>query len=46
MTIVGIPFTTAEGANAWCDSQGLDGEHCFAKYVDTTGSSEGTTRNR
>ena len=46
VTIVGIPFTTAEGANAWCDSQGLDGEHCFAKYVDTTGSSEGTTRNR
>ena len=46
VTIVGIPFTTAEEANAWCDSQGLDGEHCFAKYVDTTGSSEGTTRNR
>ena len=46
VTIVGIPFTTAEGANAWCDSQGLDGEHCFAKYIDTNGSSEGTTRNR
>jgi len=46
VTIVGIPFTTAEEANAWCDSQGLDGEHCFAKYIDTNGSSEGTTRNR
>lgn len=46
VTIVGIPFTTAEEANAWCDSQDLDGEHCFAKYIDTNGSSEGTTRNR
>ena len=46
VTIVGIPFTTAEEANAWCDSQNLDGEHCFAKYIDTNGSSEGTTRNR
>ena len=46
VTIVGIPFTTAEEANAWCDSQGLDGEHCFAKYIDTKGSSEGTTVNR
>ena len=46
VTIVGITFSTAEGANAWCDSQGLDGEHCFAKYIDTSGSSEGTTRNR
>ena len=46
VTIVGITFSTAEGANAWCDSQGLDGEHCFAKYIDTNGSSAGTTRNR
>ena len=46
VTIAGTPYSTAAEANAWCDAQGFDAEHCFAKYIDTTGPSEGTTVNR
>ena len=43
VTIVDTPYSSAEQANAWCDEQGFDAEHCFAKYIDTKGPSEGTT---
>ena len=46
VTIAGTPYSTAAEANAWCDAQGFDAEHCFAKYIDTKGPSEGTTVNR
>ena len=46
VTIAGTPYSTAAEANAWCDAQGFDAEHCFAKYIDTNGPSEGTTVNR
>ena len=43
VTIAGTPYSTAAEANAWCEAQGFDAEHCFAKYIDTKGPSEGTT---
>ena len=46
VTIVDTPYSSAEEANAWCDAQGFDAEHCFAKYIDTKGPSEGTTVTR
>ena len=46
VTIAGTPYSTAAEANAWCEAQGFDAEHCFAKYIDTKGPSEGTTVNR
>ena len=46
VTIAGTPYSTAAEANAWCDAQGFDAEHCFAKYIDTKGPSDGTTVNR
>ena len=46
VTIVDTPYSSAEEANAWCDAQGFDTEHCFAKYIDTKGPSEGTTVTR
>ena len=46
VTIAGTPYSTAAEANAWCEAQGFDAEHCFAKYIDTNGPSEGTTVNR
>ena len=46
VTIVATPYGSADEANAWCSAEGFDGEHCFAKYIDTKGSSEGTTVNR
>lgn len=46
VTIAGVPFDTAAEANAWCDQQGLDGEHCYAKFVDPEGTPEHTTEHR
>ncbi|WP_143226324.1 variant leucine-rich repeat-containing protein [Actinomyces provencensis] len=46
VTIAGVPFDTAAEANSWCDEQGLDGEHCYAKYIDPGGTPEHTTEHR
>lgn len=46
VTIVATPYGSADEANAWCSAEGFDADHCFAKYIDTKGSSEGTTVNR
>lgn len=46
VTIAGVPFGTAAEANAWCDEQELDGEHCYAKFIDPEGAPEHTTEHR
>jgi hypothetical protein len=43
ITVVGIPFPDAAGANAWCDAQRLAKDHCFAKRVTNRGGPEQTT---
>ncbi|WP_159813382.1 hypothetical protein [Actinomyces sp. zg328] len=46
VTLAGVAYDTPEQANAWCDAQGLDRDHCFAKKIDTTGTPDGTTKLR
>ena len=46
VTIVATPYGSADEANAWCSAEGFDADHCFAKYIDTKGPSEGTTVTR
>lgn len=43
VTIVGITFPDSSGALAWCKSQGLDDDHCIAKFISTTSPVEGST---
>lgn len=43
VTIVAVPMPTPEQANGWCDAQGLDGDHCFAKMISSVLGPEGTT---
>lgn len=43
VTVAGSTFPTAEGALAWCRSNGFDRDHCFAKLVSTTHAVEGST---
>jgi hypothetical protein len=46
VTIVAVPFATADEANAWCDANGLPLEDCYAKLVSRTAPQEGSTRLR
>lgn len=46
VTVLGVPYSTGEQANGWCDSQGIDGDHCFAKFLSNTTSYEESTRHR
>ena len=46
VTLAGMTFSSAESANAWCDAQGYDADHCLAKKMDTTGPPDGTTVSR
>lgn len=43
VTIVGITFPDSSGALAWCRSQGLDDDHCIAKFISTTSPVDGST---
>lgn len=43
VTVAGLTFPTAEGALAWCRSNGFDPDHCFAKLISTTHAVEGST---
>ncbi|KXP14459.1 serine/threonine protein kinase [Tsukamurella pseudospumae] len=38
------PFSGPDAALAWCRSQNLDNDHCFAKLISDTLSPTGTTR--
>jgi len=40
-TVVGEPAPTAAAANAWCDGQGLDADHCYAVRLTHTGGPDG-----
>ena len=46
VTLAGVAYDTPEEANAWCDTHGLDADHCFAKKIDTSGTPDGTTKLR
>jgi hypothetical protein len=37
---------TADAANRWCASKGLDGDHCYAKRIGRTGTYKETTKPR
>jgi serine/threonine-protein kinase len=43
ITVVPQTFSTPDGANAWCDSQNIDANDCFAKKLMHTGGYAGTT---
>jgi len=43
VTIVALPMTTPQQANGWCDAQGLDADHCFAKMISSVLGPDGTT---
>lgn len=38
ITIVALPFETADEANAWCDEHEFPVNECFAKFINNTGS--------
>lgn len=44
VTVVGIGYSDPEDALAWCSSNGLGPDHCYAKQLNTSGGYEGTTR--
>ncbi|MBE8147069.1 hypothetical protein IOD13_16285 [Brevibacterium casei] len=44
VTVVGIGYSDPEDALAWCSSNGLGPDHCYAKRLNTSGGYEGTTR--
>jgi hypothetical protein len=46
VTVLAVPFGTAEEANGWCDQQGIDRDHCFAKLLSRVRGPAGTTRHR
>ncbi|WP_410608181.1 hypothetical protein [Amycolatopsis sp. lyj-109] len=48
VTVVAIPFTTAAGANTWCDNMGIGPSDCLAARLTHTAGSQGNTvtRNR
>lgn len=43
VTVLAEPTSSAAGANAWCDEQGISADHCFAKRLSHSGSSRGST---
>ena len=43
ITVAGVTFPDPSGANAWCDSNGFDADHCFAKLVSSIHPIEDST---
>jgi hypothetical protein len=43
ITIAGTSFPTSDGALAWCTTNGLDADHCYAKLISTTHPVDGST---
>lgn len=41
-----VPYSTPEAANAWCDSNHIDADNCYAKLLSHTAGSTGATKNR
>lgn len=46
VVVAGVPFTTAEEPNTWCDDRGIPPTQCFAKQLVRDGAPEGTIRHR
>ena len=46
VTLQGDPYSDGDQANAWCDAQGYDSDHCLAKRIESNGTSQGTTKTR
>ena len=46
VTVLSVPFATAEQANGWCDSQDIGADHCFAKLLSDTVGYEDSTKHR
>jgi len=46
VAVYGQGFTSAAGANAWCDAQGFAADDCFAKRLSHTAGPAGTTEPR
>ena len=46
VTLQGDSYSDGDQANAWCDAQGYDSDHCLAKRIESSGSSQGTTKTR
>ena len=46
VTLSGELYDDADQANAWCDAQGYDSDHCLVKRIESNGSSQGTTKTR
>lgn len=46
VVVAGQGFTTAAGANAWCDAQGFAADDCFAKRLSHTAGPADTTAPR
>ena len=46
VTLQGDSYSDGDQANAWCDAQGYDSDHCLAKRIESNGTSQGTTKTR
>ena len=46
VTLQGDTYSDGDQANAWCDAQGYDSDHCLAKRIESNGTSQGTTKTR
>ena len=46
VTLQGDTYSDGDQANAWCDTQGYDSDHCLAKRIESNGTSQGTTKLR
>lgn len=46
VTVLAVPFPTADDANKWCDQHDIDPDDCFAKLLSRDRGPQGTTRHR
>jgi hypothetical protein len=46
VVVIPYPSATGDDANAWCDSENIDADNCFAKLISHTAGSDGATTNR
>ncbi|MCV7258930.1 outer membrane protein assembly factor BamB family protein [Mycobacterium shimoidei] len=44
VTVAAATFPGPDEANVWCQQQGFDNEHCFAKLVSTSAGPDGSTK--
>ncbi|MFT3661046.1 MAG: hypothetical protein QM809_06505 [Gordonia sp. (in: high G+C Gram-positive bacteria)] len=44
VTVMAGGFSDPDSANTWCRTNGFDRDHCFAKLISTTGSSDQSTK--